>query len=250
MVYCSNCGKELPVDSKFCPSCGATTPINTTNEPIKTEPVRTEPVRTEPEKIEPVKTDRIVSEPVRTERVVTEPVRTERVVTEPVTTERVVTEPVDIKRDFTTRKTINEFYKDPAFWGGIILLAGFFLPFFSMDSGSLFDAVRAEASANKIVLLWLIFPVAGLFMLLHSLNVLPGILAIFFMFLALIALIYWGYIMLNNRTQYFGSEDPTTIIKTVGIGLWATLLGTILLLFHRRHTKVEVHHTRYVDRTL
>lgn len=240
MVYCSNCGKELPVDSKFCPSCGVTIPINTTNEPIKTEPVKTEPLRTESVNIEPTKTDRIVTEPVRTERVVTEPVRTERV----------VTQPVDIKKDFTTRKTINEFYKDAGFWGGIILLAGFFLPFFSMDSGSLFDAVRAEASANKIVLLWLIFPVAGLFMLLHSLNAFPGFLAIFFTFFALVALIYWGYIMLSNRAHYFNSDDPTTIIKTVGIGLWATLLGTILLLFHRRHTKVEVHHTKYVDRTL
>ena len=114
MVYCTNCGKELPIDSKFCPSCGATTPgTSKINEPISTEPERTEPIRTEP------------------------------VIIQPVRTERVVQQPVDINRNFTTSKTINEFYKDPGFWGGLILLAGFFLPFFSMNTGSLFDAVRA-----------------------------------------------------------------------------------------------------------
>lgn len=211
MIYCSNCGKELPSESKFCPSCGVTVApvVNRT------------------------------AEPVRTEQVVTDPVRSERVV--PVT---------DVNRDSITRKTINEFYKDAGFWGGLLLLLGFFLPFFSMDTGSLFEAVRATANSDKIVLLWLIFPVAGLFMLLHSLNAFPGFLAIFFTFFALIALIYWGYRMVINPAFFFGSNDVATIIKTVGIGLWATLLGTILLLFHRQHTKVEVHRTKYVDRTL
>jgi hypothetical protein len=221
MIYCSNCGKELPVDSKFCPSCGTTvtSAVNTTNEPVITEHV---------------------SEPVRTERVVSEPIRTERV----------VTQPADVRKDLITRKTINEFYKDSGFWGGLLLLAGFFLPFFSMNSGSLFDAVQAQASTDKIVLLWLIFPVAGLFMLLHSLDIFSGFLAIFFTFLAFIALIYWGYIMLNDRQTFFGSTEAFTIMKTVGLGLWATLLGTILLLFHRRHTKVIVNTTKYVDRTV
>lgn len=222
MIYCSNCGKEIPADSKFCPSCG-TTVVTTVNK---------------------------IDEPVTTERIVTEPIRTERIVAEPVITQQIVTPVPEVKKDFTTRKTVNEFYKDAGFWGGLILLAGFFLPFFSAGSGSLWEAISSQATTDKIVLLWLIFPVAGLFMLLHSLNVLPGFLAIFFTFFALIALIYWGYIILNDRVKYFGSAEPFTIMKTVGIGLWATLLGTILLLFHRRHTKVEVHHTKYVDRTV
>ena len=87
-------------------------------------------------------------------------------------------------------------------------------------------------------------------MLLHSLKVLPGFIAIFFSFLAMIALIYWGYIMLNDRVTYLGSDDIATIIKTVGLGLWLTVLGTILLLFHKRHTKVEIHNTKVIDRTL
>ncbi|MBA2249875.1 MAG: zinc ribbon domain-containing protein [Chitinophagaceae bacterium] len=230
MIYCSNCGKELPVGSKFCPSCGTTIgAVNREHEPVRTEPVRTEPVRTEP--------------------VRTEPVRTEPVRTEPVRTERVVTTQAELG-NFSTRRTVNEFYKDPGFWGGLILITGFFLPFLSNNTVSLFDTVRLEMETDKVVLLWAIFPVAGLFMLLHSLNVFSGFLAIFFTFLAVIALVYWGYHMLTNRTKYFGTEDITTIIKTVGIGLWATLLGTILLLFHKRHIKVEVHNTRVIDRGL
>ncbi len=212
MIYCSNCGKEIPANSKFCPACGATVAAAVNK--------------------------------------ISEPVRTERVINEPVKTNKVVTPDADLKKDFVTRKTVNEFYKDAGFWGGLLLIAGFFLPFFTSTSGSLFDAVQAEATADKVVLLWLIFPVAGLFMLLHSLNILPGFLAIFFTFFALVALIYWGYIMLNNRTKFFGSDEAFAIMRTVGLGLWATLLGTILLLFHRRHTKVEVHHTKYVDRTV
>ena len=158
--------------------------------------------------------------------------------------------PVDVSRTETSRKTINEFYKDAGFWGGLLVLAGFFLPFFSNNSASIFDAVQAEAPVDKIVLLWLIFPISGLFMLLHSLRAMPGILAIFFSFLAVVALIYWGYIMFSERTKYFGSEDISAIIKTVGIGLWATAVGTLLLLFHNRHTRVEIQKTKIIDRNL
>ena len=56
--------------------------------------------------------------------------------------------------------------------------------------------------------------------------------------------------MLSESYKYFGTADMMTIIKTVGIGLWATVLGTILLLFHNRHTRVEVHKTKIIDRNL
>ena len=169
---------------------------------------------------------------------------------EPVRTEKVITRPADVSHNFTTKKTINEFYKDAGFWGGLILIAGFFLPFFTKDGASLYDGVRTTMDTDKVILLWLIFPVSGLFMLLHSINTFPHFLAIFFSFFAVVALIYWGYVMFSDRMKYFGSEDFFTIIKTVGVGLWATVLGTILLLFHHRHIKVKVEKTKFVDRTL
>ena len=200
MIYCLNCGKGIPDDSKFCTFCGTPTAVVDPKQPnLATAPTH---------------------------------------------------KPVDVSRTHTVKRTVNEFYKDPAFWGSLIVLAGFFLPFLTKDSASLFDVVQRTASTDKLVLLWLIFPVAGLFMLLHSLRLLPGILAIFFSFLAVIALIYWGYVMLNERVNYFGSDDMATVIKSIGIGLWLTVLGTILLLFHKRHTKVEINNTRIIDRNL
>lgn len=200
MIYCLNCGKGIPDDSKFCTFCGTPTAVVDPKQPnLATAPSH---------------------------------------------------KPVDVSRTHTTTKRVNEFYKDPAFWGSLIVIAGFFLPFLSNDSASLFDVVQRTADTDKLVLLWLIFPIAGLFMLLHSLKVVPGVFAIFFSFLAMIALIYWVYIIFNNRVEYFGTEDMATAVKTVGIGLWLTVLGTILLLFHKRHTKVEIHNTKIIDRNL
>lgn len=201
MIYCLNCGKGIPDESKFCTFCGTPTP------------------QVDPE--------------------------------QPNLATASSHKPVDVSKNYTSRKTINEFYKDAGFWGAILVLVGFFLPFFPKNSASLFDSVRAEASSNPIVLLWLVFPVAALFVLIHSLtNILPGVLATLLTILAFIALIYWGYVMMNDPNKYFDSADTSTIIKTVGIGLWTILLGTILLLFHSRHKRVEVHKTKTIDRTL
>ena len=160
MTYCSNCGKDLPVDSKFCPSCGTTIPtlVNTNDDNIRREPIRTEPIRTEP------------------------------VITQPVRSERVVTSSAELNRDHIKRTTVNEFYKDAGFWGSLLVLAGFFLPFFSMDGKSLFDTVQDKAATESTVLIWLAFPAAALVVLLHSLiGGWPGIITTLFILLALVA---------------------------------------------------------------
>lgn len=159
--------------------------------------------------------------------------------------------PVDVSRTDTSKKVYNEFYRDPGFWGGILVIIGFFLPFFTMDGNSLFDAVQTSASTDTTVLIWLVFPVAGLVVLLHSLvNGWPGFITTIFIILALIALALFGYVMMTDPLKYFASEDISTIVRTVGFGLWATLLGTILLIFHNRKRRVEIHKTKVIDRTL
>jgi len=233
MTYCSNCGKELPVDSKFCPSCGTTIPtlVNTNDDNIRREPIRTEPIRTEP--------------------VRTEPIRTEPVITQPVRSERVVTSSSDINRDHIKRTTVNEFYKDAGFWGSLLVLAGFFLPFFSMDGKSLFDTVQDKAATESTVLIWLAFPAAALVVLLHSLiGGWPGIITTLFILLALVAAGMLVYVLVNDPVKYFGSADMSIILKTAGLGLWLTLLGTLLMVFHSKKKKVEVHRTKVIDRTL
>lgn len=158
--------------------------------------------------------------------------------------------PVDVSTTQISKNTFNEFYKDAGFWGALIVLAGFFLPFYNTVSVSLFDAVKATAAADPVVLIWLVFPVTAIVVLLHSLVTgWPGFITTIFIILVLIALIMFGWVMMTDRAKYFGSEDISTIAKTVGAGFWATLLGTVLLLFHRRHKKVEIHKTKIIDRT-
>ncbi|MDB5221754.1 MAG: zinc-ribbon domain [Chitinophagaceae bacterium] len=160
-------------------------------------------------------------------------------------------QPVDVSRTHTSTKTVNEFYKDAGFWGAILVLAGFFLPFFTKDGTSLLDAVQTTASTEPAVLIWLVFPVTGLVVLLHSLvNGWPGFITTIFIILALIALVLFGYVMMKDPEKYFGAKDFSTIIQTAGMGLWATLLGTVLLLFHSRRRRVEVHNTKVIDRNL
>ena len=158
--------------------------------------------------------------------------------------------PVDVSTTLTARKTFMEFYKDAGFWGALLVLIGFFLPFYKSDSVSLFDAVRASATDDPVVMIWLIFPVAALVVLLHSLvSGWPGFITTIFIILVLLALVLFGYVMLKDRVKYFGTDELSTIAKTVGMGFWATLLGTVLLLFHNRHKRVEIHKTKIIDRT-
>jgi hypothetical protein len=172
-------------------------------------------------------------------------------VNEPVRTERVVTHPVDINRNYNTTKTVNEFYKDAGFWGSLLVLAGFFLPFFSMNGASLFDTVQAKSATETTVLIWLAFPAAALVVLLHSLvSGWPNIITTLFIILALIAAGMLVYVIVKDPVKYFGSADIQTILKTAGLGLWLTLLGTLLLLFHNKKKKVEVHRTKVFDRTI
>ena len=201
MIYCLNCGKGIPDDSKFCTFCGTPTAV--------VDPKHPNLATTPPHKA------------------------------------------VDVSKNYTSRKTVNEFYKDAGFWGALLVLAGFFLPFFSMSGNSLFEAVQANASSDPIVLVWLIFPIAALAVILHNfVPGWPGAFTTVFIILVLLTLILFIYVVSKDPAKYFNTTEASIIIKTAGIGMWATLLGTILLLFHNRHTKVEVHKTKVIDRTL
>ena len=158
--------------------------------------------------------------------------------------------PVDVSTTHTKKKTYNEFYKDAGFYGGIIVLAGFFMPFYSMDSMSLFDAVQTNAADNPAVLMWLIFPVAGLVVILHSLvKGWPGLITTIIIGIALLALVLFGYVLMKDPVKYFATDSLSEIAKTVGYGFWMTLVGTVLLFFHRRQRRVEIHKTKIIDRT-
>lgn len=158
--------------------------------------------------------------------------------------------PVDVSTTHTARKTFMEFYKDAGFWGALLVLIGFFLPFYTSGGESLFAIVKSSVADKPVELIWLIFPLAALVVLLHSLvSGWPGFITNIFIILVLLALVRFGYVLVIDRAQYFGTDDISTIAKTVGLGFWATLLGTVLLLFHNRHKRVEIHKTKIIDRT-
>lgn len=175
-------------------------------------------------------------------------------VVDPKQPNRALTSPskaIDVSTMHTSRKSYNEFYKDPGFWGSLLVIAGFFLPFYNAEGTSLFDAVQLTAASEPSVLIWCIFPVTAVIVLLHSLvSGWPGLITTIFIILVFIALLLFGYVMMKDPVKYFGSADASTFLKTVGLGLWLTLFGTILLLFHRRHRRVEIHKTKVIDRTL
>ena len=200
MIYCLNCGKGIPDDSKFCTFCG--TPVAV---------------------VDPKQPNLATS---------------------------ASNKPVDVSRNYTSTKTVNEFYKDAGFWGAVIVLIGFFLPFFSMDGESLFEGVQNNISGDPWMYFFLIFPIAAIMVLLHSLfRGWPGFISAIFIILIFLALAILVYVLIVNAETLFKTNDFITIVKTAGIGMWATLVGTILLLFHRRHKKTIVSKTKIIDRS-
>ena len=65
-MFCTNCGKKIQDDIKYCPYCGAPVlpPVSAKEEPVVEEPVAEEPVVEEPAVEEPVAEEPIGEEPV------------------------------------------------------------------------------------------------------------------------------------------------------------------------------------------
>jgi hypothetical protein len=227
MIYCTHCGKEILADSQYCPFCGAH--VDVVNKTVT----------------EPVKTEQVVTEPMKTERVVTEPVRTERVVTEPVVT--------NIYKGTSGTHRHTEFFLNPGFWGSVLVLVGFFLPIKNisetnlLNSGtSLFNIVDEMGSSDPAVYLYLVFPVSALVILIQSLtHAMPAFIPIIFKILSLFFLVLFAYVIFKNPAEYnIPTNDMSALFPSIGLGVWATVIGTILMLFYKKYRRVE----RRIDR--
>ena len=234
MIFCTNCGKEIPADSRFCPSCGTTVTaaVNRTNEPVRT--------------------DRKVTEPVRTERVA-EPTRTDRVTPQPVVT--------NIYKGTSGTHKKREFFINAGFWGSLLTLIGFFLPIKDiaesnlLNSGtSLFNIVDEAGGTAPGVYLYLIFPIAALIILIQSLtHVFPAFIPIIFKILSALFLALFAFIIFKDPEKYnIPVDDMSALIPSIGLGVWATVLGVILMLFYKKYRRVEnrVHRVDRVDERL
>ena len=183
MIYCLNCGKAVPDESKFCIYCGTAIP---SIDPQKTE----------------VKTT----------------------VTESRQEPSVQTPPPKI-----------DFYSNVGFWGAVILLGAFFLPFYtSVESGdlSLYQMVSSRDQNSAGMFLLLLFPISAIVLILQGLlNIFPPLMANIFKLLPLLLLIFCLGAFLREENT---SASFSQFMKVAAIGVYATLAGAILVLFFRR----------------
>jgi hypothetical protein len=191
MIYCLNCGKGIPDQSKFCTFCGTPVPV-----------------------VDPEKPN--VAEPQPTYR-----------------------QPMNVN---ATAK--NEFYKNVGFWGAVITLVGFFLPYENINYLSLYNLIIEYSRESTAMYLYLIFPVSAIILIIQALSgALPKFLIVIFkilpvllLILVLAAIAIIGSSFLNKGYQ-LNNNDIGFALSSIGVGVYMTIVGIILMLFFRT-TKV------------
>ncbi|MBA2563341.1 MAG: zinc ribbon domain-containing protein [Chitinophagaceae bacterium] len=181
MIYCSNCGKSIPVESKFCTFCGTAVPTLANDKNL-----------------------------------------------------------IRKKQAYTFSNRPADFIRSPGFWGSLLVLAGFFLPWIQdINKASGLNIITMEYTLGKLVLL--IFPLCALFILIDSISsFLPSGAAIFFKILpflllvVLITLLIMGSKQKGANVLGMNISDMQSALKLIGIGLWLTVIGSVLMLFHKR----------------
>ncbi len=175
MIYCANCGKEVPQDSKFCTYCGAQIVADTTN----------------------------------------------------ISGKRVVTNQHAVS-------TTSNFFRSPAFWGSILVMVGFFLPWFKNGENlSGFTIVTQQYSPAKLLLI--LFPFCALYTLIDTISgFLPGRAGGFFRFLPFILVVIYVALFLSGykNSSTLNSAHLKDLLNQMSIGIWFILIGSIFMLFH------------------
>jgi len=202
MIFCPTCGNAIPADSKFCTFCGALIPAVELDEMVETKVV--------PD-------------------VETHTLQGERL--------------VDNGRPLFTPAN---FFSSPGFWGSILVLTGFFLPWLLRDTARMSGLQLASTDYEPWKLVLLLFPVSAFILLIQSLTgALPAGLSGFFKFIPFLLLLAFFAIMVfgvsdESNIKKYGLDfhDLSILIKMIGIGIWATTIGSLLMLFHKKYTQV------------
>ena len=201
MLYCSNCGKPIPDESKFCSYCGTARPVAGTPNPEQAQP----PPSSQP--VQPV--------PSATQN------------PQVVTTVSGTTQPA-------AKPATGVFaFNNVGFWGAIMLLVGFFLPFYQTYYGTISlsqMATSADNNAGRILLFLL--PVSAAILIIQGLTyAFPPIIHNIAKILPLLLIVFTlGAIIREDETG--GSLE--VFFQIAQIGVYLTLLGSLLMLFFRR----------------
>ena len=238
MIYCLNCGKGIPDQSKFCTFCGtaiatADAKLPETNTPTVPEQ-SSNPIPPPPQFVStppPPQPQYIPSTPPQQQY--TPPPQIPPQYSNP-------TPPPVQQYAAATSATVvgtakNEFYKNAGFWGAVLALVGFFLPYTSLSDASFYYLVSDLAPEKPELYLYLIFPVSAAILIIQGLTgMLPKFIVAIFKILPLLMLILFAIGISQNSSQFgFMGNDVGTVMSSIGVGLYMTVIGTILMLFFR-----------------
>ncbi|MEO5647832.1 MAG: zinc ribbon domain-containing protein [Chitinophagaceae bacterium] len=215
MIYCSTCGKGIPDDSRFCTFCGSTVPVVDPGKPNVAKP-------------SPASTPLSRSTNVESRSYLTEV-------------------------DNSPRR--KQFYENPGFYGALLLGIGFFLPWINAKGIGVtaYQLLQSYVEEENyfLVVIFLLIPIGAVIILVQSLtNALPRVISGLFKWLAFISLLMIvaffiiGINELDPENNWTGinTSDPDLglVLGFIGIGLWLSLLGSLVMLFNRSYKKVEV----------
>lgn len=236
MIYCPNCGKGIPDQSKFCTFCGA-------------------PIRI----VDPPQTNVTAPQPVQQN---TDPVPAP-VSSEPVNANPQYTQPVQPVHQHTTNvnaynaspsATKKEFFNNVGFWGALIIMISAFLPLVSLGglfNVSLFDILTKinfddntsqsdkNALAMMIVILILVYIPALLILIDCFANFLARRLAKVLKFIPFIVTVVFTVLVIFGMRDKENTVDSSSVLGYIGVGVWALLLGTVLLLFYKKQRRIS-----------
>ena len=277
MIYCLNCGKGIPDQSKFCTFCGAATATGDTNpSEINTPPVSeqtTNPilpppqfVSTPPPPVSEPSTNPIPPPPqfVSTQQqqyIPPTPPSQQYVPPTQMPPQYSNPTPPPTQQYATTTSTTvvaakNEFYKNAGFWGALLIICSAFLPWvtngdiFDFDSPNLlnlfylgFNTSPTSSDAATGVVVWevaliVILACGGLILLDCFANFLPRGLAKLFKLLPFIITVLMLILLFVGLKDKMDSDQFAGWMQNIGLGIWAILLGVILLLFYKKRTKI------------
>jgi hypothetical protein len=200
MIFCSNCGKPIPDENKFCSNCGAPRPVAETP---KQDPVEAK---------QPVASSPVSAAPTAAQAVV---------------------------QNTAPKSSVNPnlFLTNAGFWGAVLLLIGFFLPFYkayidtNLSDISLATMAGGGDNTAGRILLYLL-PVSAIILIIQAfIYPFPPIIANIAKILPLLLMVFaLGAIMREDET----GKSVGTFFEIAQIGVYLTLLGALLMLFFRR----------------
>ncbi len=198
MIYCSNCGQPFPDDNKFCVHCGTARPSLPVQKSDQAESAR-------PAVVETPKTV---------------------VVTTAVTN-------TSSSAPQTTATEKNNFIGNPGFWGAVMVMIGFFLPFYKTVLGEYSLSAMAtggDNTAGRILLLLL--PASAFVMIFQAFSqaLHPMILNIARILPVLLMVFALGAIMREDET----GRSLGGFFEIAQIGAYLTFLGALIMLFFKQ----------------